>query len=362
MVLKIGSSSIVRPDGLVRLGFLGRLVTTVAQLRQQDVSVVLITSGAIAMGTLQMRMPGRPTRIPDKQACAAVGQGALMALYQQLFTTVQLRVGQVLLTREDLQDRRRYLNARETLTRLLSLGVIPIINENDSVAVEEIQFGDNDMLSAMVAGLINADLLVLFTDVDGIYDVDPRLRADAKVIPMLEGPLDDLLNRVNENTSDHGTGGIRSKLMAGQLCRQFGIPCLITRGKAETLSKLLAGETAGTFIVPQARKSDSRARWLAKAAAVQGTLILDNGACAAVCEGGKSLLPSGIRGVEGDFVRGAVVNLVGPRRQKIGRGISRYAAEDLHKIAGMQSDQIEQMLGYTFGDEVIHRDDLVLNN
>ncbi len=360
IVIKVGSSSIVNPAGLVRLGFLGKLTTTIAQLQKQGTATALVSSGAIALGARRVAHGKRPERVQDKQACAAVGQMELMTLYEKLFSSLQLQTGQVLLTRDDLEDRRRYLNARDTLLRLLGLGVVPIINENDSVSVDEIQFGDNDFLSALVAGLIDADLLILLTDVEGLHDGDPAVDPTAKIVPLIDGPLDELLGLAGEKSGALGAGGMRSKLSAANLCRQYGIPCLIAQSKGSVLEQALRGEDVGTFAVPLPNKVGGRGRWLAKAAAVQGALTLDAGATSALRDGGKSLLPKGVAKIEGSFPRGAVVVLNGPDGGEIGRGVVRYGSEDLARVRGRRGDEIEGVLGFTFGDEIVHRDDLVL--
>jgi len=360
IVIKVGSTSIVRPDGLVRLGFLGKLVTTVCQLHKQGANAIIVSSGAIAMGTIQLGRADRPVRIQEKQACASVGQTELMTLYQKLFSTLSMQTGQVLLTRDDLEDRRRYLNARETLLRLLELGIVPIVNENDSVSVDEIQFGDNDELSALVAGLIDADLLALLTDVDGLYDGDPQSDPNAKVIETVNQPIQELLDLAGNRGSAFGRGGMRSKLEAARLCRNFGIPCIVIRSNGSVLEQALRGEPVGTYFVPLSHKVDGRSRWLAKAAAVHGTLFLDEGATQAVTSGGKSLLPRGIAKIAGQFARGAVVILADERGKEIGRGVVHYGSADLERIIGKHGSEIESVLGFTFGDEVVHRDDIVL--
>ncbi len=359
VVFKVGTSSILKENGLVRLGFLGKLVTTIGRLHADGVQVVLVTSGAIALGARQLGLPKRPVRVQDKQACAATGQTELMALYQKLFSTLALHTGQVLLTRDALDDRRRYLHARETVLRLLEWGVVPVVNENDSVAVEEIQFGDNDELSALVAALIDADLLVLLTDVAGVYDADPKTHPDARVIDQLTQPIEELLAMVDDHPSRFGSGGMRSKLLAAQYCRNCGIACIITGSRADQLDQLLAGERIGSF-VPSGPRVDGRARWLARAASVQGTIHVDAGAALALREKHKSLLPKGVIRATGAFVRGDTVRLMDPDGKEVGRGVARYGGADLALIRGKHGREIESVLGFTFGDEVVHRDDLVL--
>jgi len=359
VVFKVGTSSILKEDGVVRLGFLGKLVTTIGRLHADGVQVVLVTSGAIALGARQLGLAKRPVHVQDKQACAAAGQTELMALYQKLFSTLGIHTGQVLLTRDALDDRRRYLHARETMLRLLEWRVVPVVNENDSVAVDEIQFGDNDELSGLVAALIDADLLVLLTDVEGLYDADPKTSPNAKVIDTLTQPIEDLLEKVGNRPSRFGRGGMASKLMTAQYCRSCGIACVIAASKADVLDRLLAGEAVGSFVPPGPRV-DGRGRWLAKAATMQGALRLDRGAAEALRHRRKSLLPKGITGVDGEFARGDAVVLLDDEGKEIGRGVARYGSGDLARILGKHGREIESVLGFTFGDEVVHRDDLVL--
>ncbi len=357
VVIKIGSSSIVKESGRVRLGFLGQLVTVLGRLHRRGIGVVLVSSGAIAMGYTRLGFKEKPGDIPSRQACAAAGQTELMSLYQKLFETNHLQTAQVLLTRDDMEDRRRYLNARETLLKLMEFSLIPIINENDSVAVEEIQYGDNDRISALVAGAVDADLLVLMTDVDGLYTTNSE--GNRSLVPRIEGEMDDWLMACGPNGS-LGSGGMRSKLEAAGLCRQYGIPCLIARSEGVVLDRALNGEEVGTYIVAGERRLDGRHRWLLKAAGVQGALQIDEGARKALVEGKKSLLPKGVIGVEGDFARGAVVRILDADGREVGRGVVRYNAADLSRIRKCYGHEITGILGYTFGDEVIHRDNLVL--
>ena len=360
VVVKLGSSSIINDEGLVRLGFLGKLVTTIGRMRKHGIEFVVVSSGAIALGAKRLGLAERPVNIQEKQACASIGQTELMTLYQKLFDTLPLQTGQVLLTRDDLEDRRRYLNARETLLHLLKIGVVPIINENDSVSVDEIKFGDNDELSALTAGLVDADLLIMLTDVDGLYSGDPSGDSKGRLIERIEQPLEELLELAVDHGSPFGLGGMRSKLKSANLCRSYGIPCLIARSRGSVFERALGGESVGTYVVALKEKVPLRHRWLASAAHADGVLVLDDGATEAICHGGKSLLPSGISEVRGEFLRGAVVVLSDARKREIARGVVRYGSPDLVRILGKHASQIEPILGFTFGDEIVHRDHLVL--
>jgi len=362
VVIKVGSSSIIQPDGMVRLGFLGKLATTIAQFHRRGVHIILVSSGAIALGRKRLGMDKRPVRIEDKQACAAAGQMELMSLYQNMLSILSLQTGQVLLARDDLEDRRRYLNARETLGRLMELGVVPIINENDSVSVDEIQFGDNDELSALVAGLIDADLLVLLTNVGGLYDDNPKTNPNAKLIEIIDRSPEEYFAYIDDKETALGKGGMRTKLGAAQICRGFGIPCVIARSKGSIVEKVLEGRPVGTYVEPLQCKVCSRNRWLAKAAAAAGGLSLDPGAVEALTKNGKSLLPRGIVKVEGSFKRGAVLALTDVKGVEIGRGITRYNSRDLQRIIGKFGNEIESILGYTFGDCVVRQDDIAFTS
>ncbi len=357
IVIKIGSSSIVDADGRVNLGFLGNLVTKVQDLHRRGVGVVLVSSGAIAMGYTHLGFTQRPSEIPSRQACAALGQMKLMGLYQSLFDTNKLQTAQVLLTREDMQHRRRYLNAREALLRLIELNVIPIVNENDSVAVEEIQYGDNDLLSALVAGAVDADLLVLLTNVEGLLLPDES--GSPSLVSTVNQPLDQILNQVSNEKSAMGSGGMHSKLEAADICRTYGIHCVIAKAKGSVLKQVLQGEQTGTHFPPVVHKLVPKQRWIHQAAGTQGGIKIDEGASKAVLDHRKSLLPKGVLSVDGSFIRGAVIAIKNENGQEIARGVTRYNSKDLQKIQGCFGHEIESILGYTFGDEVVHCDNLV---
>ena len=360
VILKVGSNSIVSKNGEVRLGFLGELVTIISRLMKAGTGVVLVSSGAIAMGFTRIGLSKKPTDIPSRQACAALGQTELMSLYQRLFDAQGTRSAQVLLVRDDLEDRRRYLNAREALLKLIDLKVVPVVNENDSVGIEEIVYGDNDLLSALVAGAVDADLLVLLTDVEGLYDSPPGVHHGAKLIHRVTGDIGVHLLSASGSSSGLGSGGMRSKLEAAALCSGLGIPTVISKADGTALGEVLSGGERGTFIPAVPRKVDSRRRWLSKAAQVQGTLTLDDGAVVAITQKQKSLLPTGITSVEGDFPRGAPISLCTTDGLEIGRGFSRYPADDLRRVIGKHGKAINRELGYTFGDEAVHKDDMVL--
>jgi glutamate 5-kinase len=360
IVLKVGSAVVTGPRGLDRV-MIHRLSDQVAELRQQQREVVIVSSGAVASGVRKVGLQERPRSIPHKQAAAAVGQSVLMQAWEEAFDKHDLLVAQVLLTGEDLAQRHRYLNARNTLETLLEWSITPIINENDTVAVEEIKFGDNDQLSALIAGLIAADLVVSLTDTEGLYDRDPRQYADAQLISVVPRLDARVLAYASTKSGAVGTGGMLSKLHAAKKCMASGIPMIIAPGKErEVLLRLFAGEELGTFFVPRQRAYHGRKLWLAHLPKPAGDLVLDAGAVAALERGGKSLLPIGIREVRGAFGVGAAVRCLAEDGHAIGVGLSNYKASEIEQIKGHRSEEIETIIGYKHSDEVIHRNNFVL--
>jgi len=322
----------------------------------------LVSSGAIAVGRAELNFPALPKDIPAKQMLAAVGQPRLMFLYQQLFQLYSLTVAQVLLTRSDLNDRKRYLNSRNTITALLSKGVIPIVNENDTVATEEIRFGDNDNLSALVANLIEADLLILLTDQPGLFTADPRHDPHAQLIHEIQSPEipEELWDAAGGANPRLGTGGMVTKLQAAELARRSGAVVIIAQGSTpDIITRLVEGEALGTRFSVSATTTESRKRYLLASKSSPGSLEIDQGAIRALRSGG-SLLPVGIQSVSGNFERGDIVRVLDIAGNEIARGLTNYSANDLSRISGQQSNQIESTLGYAYGDEVIHRNNMVL--
>jgi glutamate 5-kinase len=361
LVVKVGSALITTPRIGIDQKRIDALAADIAGARRAR-EVVLVTSGAIVAGMARLALAERPRTIPEKQAAAAVGQSALMWHYDAAFKRHDVAVGQVLLTAQDIGDRTRYLNARNTLRMLLDLSVLPIVNENDTVAVEEIKVGDNDNLSALVASLIDADLLVLLTDVDGLYTADPAVTAEARKLDTVDAVTDDILRFVWDRAAGVSVGGMATKLEAAQKAAASGIPMVIASGREEgVLTRLLAGEAVGTYFAPKADRLTARKRWIAFAVAPQGRLTVDAGALRALRDEGRSLLPSGIVEVGGDFVAGEVVAVVAQTDgREIGRGLVNFDAAELRKIRGAKTRQIEERLGYRGVDEVIHRDNLVI--
>lgn len=361
LVVKVGTGLITRPGLGPDPERIAALAAELASVREGR-ELVLVTSGAIATGMARLTLPERPRTIPDKQAAAAVGQSALMWHYEQAFKRHGVPVGQVLLTAHDISDRARYLNARNTLLALLRFGVLPVVNENDTVAVEEIKVGDNDNLSALVASLIDADLLILLTDVDGLYTSDPARDPAAVKLDTVDTITPEIERLVWRGTGAGSVGGMVTKLQAAQKAAAAGVPMVIASGRTQgVLARILRGEAAGTYFAPKADRLGARKRWIAFAVPPHGRLAVDAGARAALTQGGKSLLPSGIAKVEGDFAAGEVVGLVsdGDDRE-FARGLVNFDADELRKIQGAKTREIEQRLGYRSFDEVIHRDNLVL--
>jgi glutamate 5-kinase len=362
LVIKVGSALLTGPRGLNRV-MIHRLSDQVAELkeRDRDRQVVIVTSGAVASGCRKVGLAERPKTIPQKQAAAAVGQGVLMEAWEAAFEKYDLLVAQILLTSEDLAHRHRYLNARNTLETLLDWRILPIINENDTVVVEEIKFGDNDQISAMIAGLIGADLVVNLTDTEGLYDCDPRTHSSARLIPVVHRVDAKLLACATPLPGTVGTGGMLSKINAGRKCLASGIPMIIAPGRErDVLLRLFDGEMLGTLFLPRRRIYYGKKMWLANLPKPSGDLILDDGAVTALQRRGKSLLPIGIVDIRGSFGVGAPVRCLDKAGNVVGIGLSNYKASEIEQIKGHRSDEIELIIGYKHSDEVIHRNNFVL--
>ncbi|OYT72624.1 MAG: glutamate 5-kinase [Chloracidobacterium sp. CP2_5A] len=360
IVVKVGSNVLVEPGAGLAEPVLRHLVEQCAAARDAGRTLALVSSGAVACGTTQLQARRLPLAkdLSFKQAAAAIGQPALMRYYEQAFAPTP--VAQVLLTYDDARDRERFLNARHTLRTLLGLGVVPIINENDTVATAEIKFGDNDFLSALVANIVDADLLVLLSDVEGLFDRDPKRHPDAQRLAFVPEVDAATLALASTGTSAFGTGGMQSKLTAAQTAARFGATTVIVNGRAPNiLRRVLAGEDAGTLFPPAAAALGGRKRWIA-ALRPQGALTLDAGAARAVARQGKSVLPSGIIRVEGRFAAGDVVACRDEQGREFARGLASYSADEVEAIRGLKSSDIALRLGFRARDEVIHRDDLAL--
>ncbi|HSO65778.1 MAG TPA: glutamate 5-kinase [Ornithinibacter sp.] len=358
LVVKVGSSSLTSSDGgHLDLAALGDLVDVLAARRRDGRQVVLVSSGAIAAGIGPLGLPRRPADLATQQAAASVGQGALVAAYQAAFSAHGLTVGQVLLTADDVTRRAHYTNARRTLERLLELGVVPIVNENDTVATQEIRFGDNDRLAALVADIVGADGLVLLSDVDALHDGPPS-HGGSRRVPLVATVADLDAVTIGGTGSSVGSGGMVTKVEAAGIAGAAGIPTLLTR--LADVTDALAGDDLGTVFAPAAATRASRKRWLAHATTARGRLLLDEGAVAAVTTRRTSLLPAGITGVDGTFAAGDPVDVCGPDGAVIARGLVNYAASELPRLLGRSTRDLARELGPEYEREVIHRDDLVV--
>jgi len=365
IVVKVGTSTLTHATGNLNLMRMERLVRQLADLKNQGRKVLLVTSGAIGAGMGRMGIEQRPKEIPAKQALAAIGQGILMHTYEKLFSEYGIAVAQVLLTKEDVANRNRYLNARNTLNMILDYGAVPIINENDTVTFDEIKVGDNDTLAAMVAGLIDADLLVLLSDIDGLYTKDPRKYTDAQLISLIEEITREVEALAGDPGTKFGSGGMQTKIAAARIAVSQGIHMILTNGSNEDCLQFLNngafnnGSFKGTLFMAKTHPLGSRKGWLAFSARPEGSLYVDEGAAAAIINKGKSLLPKGVTGVNGSFERGAVVNILAGDRV-IARGITNYSDQDIQKIQGRHSREIDDILGPGHEKEIVHRNNLSL--
>jgi len=359
-VIKIGSALLTANGAGLNQELIRDLARQIAELRSRGVEVVLVTSGAVAVGMQRMNLRKRPHALHELQAMAAIGQMGLVQTYESAFQQHGLHTAQVLLTHDDLSNRGRYLNARSTLRSLLKLGVIPVINENDTVATDEIRFGDNDTLAALVANLIEAGLLLILTDQEGLYDKDPRANADAQLIDTAEAS-DSSLKKLAGGSGEFGRGGMLTKLEAAAKAGRSGAHTIIAGGKQpQAAIRALAGEAIGTLLRAGQGRLLARKQWLAGQMRSRGKLVLDEGAVRVLQQQGRSLLPVGVTRVEGQFSRGEIVSCVDGEGNEVARGLVNYSAEESGKIAGRSSDEIEAILGYVDEPELVHRDNMVV--
>ena len=360
VVIKIGSGVISNTSGMED-DRVSALSTDICRLLDRGLEVIVVSSGAISAGKGQLGITGRPQTIPQKQAAAAIGQTQIILKYKETFQSQNHNVAQVLLTRDDLSNRRRYLNARNTVMTLLEYGVTPIVNENDTVVVEEIRFGDNDNLSALVTSLVEADLLIILSDVDGLYDQDPAGNSQAELIPVVERITPEIEAMAGKSNGDLGVGGMDSKLKAVKRAALSGVGTVIANGRSQNiLTRIFTGEEVGTYFLPAQSKLTAKKHWIAFSKKPRGKLLIDDGGQQAVIKRGKSLLPSGLCGVEGGFERGDAVRLCNLDGEEFARGVISYSLAEVLQIMGKQSTEIETILGYKYRDEVVYRDNLVL--
>lgn len=360
VVIKVGTNVLTAGTDRLQRPRIVTLVQQIAEARALGIDVVLVSSGAVAAGRERLDFPQRRRDIPLKQLLAAVGQSRLMHLYEQIFGLYDIPVAQTLLTRDDLRDRHRYLNARNTLLACLSHHVLPVINENDVVAVSEIRLGDNDNLSALVANLVDAELLLILSDIDALYTADPRRDPGASRIDVVP-TIDHAIYALAGGSNVRGTGGMATKIQAADLATRGGTSVVIAAGaEPRVINRVLAGEPLGTRFPAVATHVESRKRWVLAETVLPSRVIIDSGALRALVDAGKSLLPAGVVSVHGSFDRGQTIRIFAEDGREIARGLTQYDADDLQRIRGVRSPQIHDILGYDFGPEVVHRDDMVM--
>lgn len=360
IVIKLGTSTLTQGTKNLSRRYMLEIARQVCHLHEQGKQLIIVTSGAVAAGREVLRHPSVERHLPSKQMFAAVGQGRLMQIWAELFALFNIHVGQLLLTRGDFSNRKRYLNVRDTLTCLLHHRVLPIINENDTVATKEIRVGDNDNLAALVSNLIAADMLILLTDQEGLYTADPRCNPDAQLIPFVRHINESIFSNAkgSSTTLGLGTGGMFTKIEAAQLAVRSGTPTLIASAKhPNILLEIVEGKKIGTLFLAERTAKESRKRWLLSEKC-QGSIYIDAGAEHKLSTGGASLLPIGITNTSHPYERGAIVQLIGPGNQAIAVGMTNYGSQDIGKLIGVHSKHIEDILGYSYGPEVIHRDNL----
>jgi glutamate 5-kinase len=364
VVAKFGTSLLTGGQAHLDPAVMSDLVRQLANLHKQGIELSVVTSGAVASGRHKLGLPGKIRGIPYKQVLSSVGQSYLMSTYEGLFKQYDITIAQALLTRAVLCDRAGYLNARNTLLALIDLGVISIVNENDVVAIEEIQgarFGDNDNLSAMVANLIDADLLIILSDIGGLYTADPGKNPDATLIPEVKRIDDGIFKLGGGSRTGLGTGGMLTKIQAARMATTCGITVVIAKGDVpDVMLRLVKGESVGTRFLPAASKLESRERWMLAGLSVAGKLVIDDGASRALKKENRSLLGAGVTFVEGNFQRGDLVDVFDSQGHRLGSGITNYSAEDIDRIKGLHSRKIAGLLRYDYGSEIIHRNNLVI--
>ena len=360
IVVKIGSNVLTSHQGL-NTSVVQSVSRQISMLIDKGFEVVLVSSGAMAAGQKKIGLDRRPDEIPKRQAIAAVGQAGLIMEYEKAFGRYGKKVAQILLTHDDLRHRRRYLNSRNTLYTLLEWNVVPIINENDTVMIEEIEFGDNDNLAAMITLLMDADIFINLTDIDGLYTKDPRTNKDAELIREVKTIGKSIEKIAGDIPGALGRGGMLSKIKAAKKLTRAGVPMIIAKGdRKDVLIRLCEGEQLGTYFIPDKKRLPSRKCWIAFTMKAEGVLYIDDGAVKAILEKGKSLLPIGIVKVEGEFNVGACVEFYEASGNGLGRGLVNYSAADIRKIAGLKTQQVEERLGHKPYDEVIHRDNMTV--
>lgn len=365
IVIKVGTSSITHSTGLLNLERMESLTRQIADLHNRGIEVILVSSGAIGAGMGKMNLKERPKTVPEKQAAAAVGQGVLIHMYQKTMSEYGKTIAQILVTKDDLADRSRFLNARNTIFSLLAHGVIPIVNENDAVATDELKYGnkigDNDTLSALMVSLVDAELLVILSDIDGLYDENPAANPNARMIPEVHEVTQDILDMAGGTGTSLGTGGMATKIKAAQIATSTGADMLIARSSLDgVLYRLLEGESVGTLFLRKDKAVQARQHWIGYSSRVTGEIHVDEGAAKAMCLRRKSLLPSGITGVTGGFKAGEIVAVKDPDGKHIANGVTNYDSHEIEMIRGLKTEAIISVLGYKDYDEVIHANNMLI--
>lgn len=362
IVIKVGTSTITYANGKRNFSQIDRLAREISDLQNQGKEMILVTSGAVAVGVDRMGLPGKPKTIPGKQAAAAVGQGVLMHTYEKFFADYGQIVAQVLITKTEAIDRHRYTNTRNTFMELMRQRVIPIVNENDVVALDELKIGDNDNMSALVAGIVDADLVIILSDVDGLYTANPQTHPDAVIVPEVAEITPEIEASAGGVGSARGTGGMATKIQAAKAATSSGIHLVIASGtEKNAITRVLQGEELGTLFVSRENRLQFRKRWLAFGAKIAGSIVVDAGCAKAIRKaGGCSILPAGVFAVQGEFLPGSTVSVIDKDAHELARGLVHYSSAELEQIKGCNSGEIAKILGHKNFDEVIHRDDLVI--
>lgn len=362
IVIKVGTSTITYANGKRNFSQIYRLAREISDLQNQGKEMILVTSGAVAVGVDRMGLPGKPKTIPGKQAAAAVGQGVLMHTYEKFFADYGQIVAQVLITKTEAIDRHRYTNTRNTFMELMRQRVIPIVNENDVVALDELKIGDNDNMSALVAGIVDADLVIILSDVDGLYTANPQTHPDAVIVPEVAEITPEIEASAGGVGSARGTGGMATKIQAAKAATSSGIHLVIASGtEKNAITRVLQGEELGTLFVSRENRLQFRKRWLAFGAKIAGSIVVDDGCAKAIRKaGGCSILPAGVFAVQGEFLPGSTVSVIDKDAHELARGLVHYSSAELEQIKGCNSGEIANILGHKNFDEVIHRDDLVI--
>lgn len=362
IVIKVGTSTITYANGKRNFSQIDRLAREISDLQNQGKEMILVTSGAVAVGVDRMGLPGKPKTIPGKQAAAAVGQGVLMHTYEKFFADYGQIVAQVLITKTEAIDRHRYTNTRNTFMELMRQRVIPIVNENDVVALDELKIGDNDNMSALVAGIVDADLVIILSDVDGLYTANPQTHPDAVIVPEVAEITPEIEASAGGVGSASGTGGMATKIQAAKAATSSGIHLVIASGtEKNAITRVLQGEELGTLFVSRENRLQFRKRWLAFGAKIAGSIVVDDGCAKAIRKaGGCSILPAGVFAVQGEFLPGSTVSVIDKDAHELARGLVHYSSAELEQIKGCNSGEIANILGHKNFDEVIHRDDLVI--